>query len=279
MKRNNKDRFLILMFTLNLALFLVSCGSDNPTSSDDTPPEIPPTGTMTVDLSTFFANNNAPATDDLQGANQNFLTALGVVTFVNAFVVLGLSVPVAVTRAALSVEPTLEDDGKFHWVYTQTVQGTTITAELTAETRTSEIHWEMLITGQIGAVQYDNFLWYEGDSNLEGSSGFWQFYDASQPDNQVPFVRVDYEYNSETDKILTFTNNRPGDPGEGSTITYVVDGATVTMTVFRADEDKTTEVSWNRTTGTGYIIAPDYNNGEKACWDENQEDVACPDNV
>jgi len=275
MKRSNKDRFLILIFTLNLALFLVSCGSDNPTSSEDTPPEIPPTGTMTIDLSTFFGNSNAPVADELQGANENFLTALVVVTFVSAFVVVGLSVPVAVTGAALSADPTLEDDGKFHWVYSETVQGSTVTAELTAETQGSEIHWEMFITAQIGAVEYDNFLWYEGNSNLEGSSGFWQFYDPSQPNSQVQFVRVDYQYNSETDKTLTFTNNRPGDPGENSTITYVVDGNTVTMTVFRADEDKTTEVSWNRTTGEGYIIAPDYNNGEQACWDENQQDVTC----
>lgn len=278
MKRSKKDQFLILVFVLHLAFFLVSCGSDNPTSSDDTPPEIPPTGTMTIDLSTFFTGGNAPApTDQLHGSNQNFITALAVVTFVNAFVVLGLSVPVAVTAAALSVEPTLEDDGKFHWVYTQEVQGSTITAELTADVGPSLVHWEMYISGQIGATNYDNFLWYEGDGNGQGTSGFWQFYDASQPNSQVEFVRVDYDYTSETNKTLTFENNRQGDPGFGSTINYAVDENTVTMTVFRADQDKTTEISWDRMTGEGYIISPDYNSGEQACWDENQEDVACPE--
>jgi len=278
MKRGKKDQFLILIFILHLAFFLVSCGSDSPTSSDDTPPEIPPTGTMTIDLSTFFAGGNAAApADQLHGSNQNFITALAVVTFVNAFVVLGLSVPVAVTAAALSVEPTLEADGKFHWVYTQTVQGSTITAELTADVGPSVVHWEMHITGQIGATSYDNFLWYEGDGNGQGTSGFWQFYDASQPNSQVEFVRVDYDYTSDTDKTLTFENNRQGDPGFGSTIDYAANENTVTMTVFRADQDKTIEISWDRMTGEGYILAPDYNNGEQACWDENQQDVACPE--
>lgn len=279
MKRDNRDRFLILLFVLNLACFLISCGSDNPAGSGDTAPDIPPSGTMTIDLSTFFQSGTVPVTHALYGSNQNFATAFITVTFVNVFVVLGLSAPVAVTGAALSVDPTLEDDGKFHWVYSQTVQGSTVTAELTAEVVGSQVHWEMTITGQIGSTQYDNFLWYEGDGNGQGTVGSWQFYDPSQPDNQVQFIKVEYQYNSETDRTLTFTNNHPGDPGEGSTITYVVDGESVSMTVFRADLDKTVEVSWNRTTGEGYIIAPDYNNGEKACWDENQEDVTCPDNV
>ena len=55
-----------------------------------------------------------------------------------------------------------------------------------------------------------------------------------------------------------------------------MDGDDVSMFFYHHATMDSVEVALNKDTGEGYIIAPNYNNGEKACWDGNQDDVTCP---
>jgi len=48
------------------------------------------------------------------------------------------------------------------------------------------------------------------------------------------------------------------------------------MLFFQAATQDSIQVVWDMISGEGYIIAPNYNNGQKACWDSNQDDIACP---
>lgn len=272
MKRNRKDKFIILFFTLNLALFL-SCG-DSSTGPSDAAPEIPPTETMTVDLSLFNSANPSAANDAIASTKINFLAAVFVVTVVNAFVVVSLSAPVAATAAALNEQPTLEGDGKWHWRYSHTQGVNSFDLELTAEVRTDEIRWEMFVTS--ASLSLDNFLWYDGVTDRSTESGFWQFYDDKQPTSKVELLKIDFDYISNDDKTLTFLNNKPGDPGNGSTIAYDVAGDIVTMNLVNTETSETAEISWNRNDGSGYIEATNYNNEAKSCWNETRDDVICP---
>jgi hypothetical protein len=47
------------------------------------------------------------------------------------------------------------------------------------------------------------------------------------------------------------------------------------ITYLDASEQDFMEVYWNAGDGSGYLIAPHYHGGVKACWDANQQDVAC----
>ena len=65
--------------------------------------------------------------------------------------------------------------------------------------------------------------------------------------------------------------------GFGNTLTYTVLNDSVSVDFVVASSQNTTEVAWHRQTGEGYIIAPNYKNGSKSCWDGNQDDLEqCP---
>ncbi len=261
--------------TLVLLLPLLGCGT-SPNAPKPEEPSIPsPQMTMLIDLGIFGGSQQtAKASPDEVLTKQNFITAAAVVTAFNTAVLAGLSVPALATAAALSVKPTFEDDGKFHWKYTYDDGVFSLTLELTAKVGENTVEWEMFVTGNFERP-LENFLWYDGQSDFEATAGHWQFYDPNQPDRRVQHVRIDWTVQAEDDRTLTFLNNNENSPRFGDTLTYTVKGDDVTMTFVQAATGATIEVAFNRSTREGYIIAPNYKNGEKACWDGNLEDVAC----
>ena len=74
------------------------------------------------------------------------------------------------------------------------------------------------------------------------------------------------------------TGGRPprlAGPASGDVFTASVDGDDRMITYSDASEQAFMEIYWNAADGSGYLIAPHYNGGVKACWDANQQDVAC----
>ena len=49
------------------------------------------------------------------------------------------------------------------------------------------------------------------------------------------------------------------------------------MNFYDASENLNADITWDEVTGAGSIQVPDYNDGERACWDEDQDDIECPD--
>jgi hypothetical protein len=260
---------LMVVLSMNLALS-PGCNSENPGSTSNVAPEIPPIGTMTADISLFADSHSLQKTGHGQG--NNFLQAAVRVGIVNVFLLVGSAVPVAATAAAFSVEPVLREDGKFHWNYSNA--NLQVDLELIGQVNPGTVNWEMLVTRE-NPTPLEQFRWYEGENQIGALSGNWTFYDHTQPADDVPVVRVDWNYASEDDKELTFTNIRPGDAKNGSWINYTVTGADVTLKYYDSQEDNLVEISWNRTTGAGYLIDPAYENGAKSCWDENRQNVVC----
>ncbi len=275
MKIATGDKCLIVLLCFYMAV-LPSCSSDGPTDPGDVAPEIPPLTTMSMDFSLFPEDGGKASLGDaaLQFTQANFLRAVLTVTIFNVAVLAATAIPVAATAAALSANPTLEDDGKFHWEFTTTTNNQTLTLELVGEVRPSVVHWEMFVSRQL-PTPLDKFRWYEGDSAIDGGSGFWQFYNDSHPNEQRNHGRIDWEYISDDDRTLMFTNNNPDDQGVGSTLTYEVMSPDISVEFLNAGAQDTVKAAWNNQTGEGYIIDPNFNNGEKSCWDENQQDVQC----
>jgi len=252
-------------------LLLVSCSDDPARSDPPQQPTLPPAASMTVDLSTF--NSSVPKTTAQPGLN--FINAAARVAIINATVVIVLSVPAAVFAAAASQTPTLGSDGKYHWQYTTTANGISFTANLAGSVDLSaqESVWEMRISST--AVSLNNFLWYEGRAKLNGSSGFWDFYDTAQPNTKAGVLHLDWTYASTTDATLSFEVVKAGAPEEGDTLDYIVAGTNIKIILVDVSATETTEISWDRVTTAGYLIAPDHNSGAKACWDSTRADVAC----
>ena len=86
-------------------------------------------------------------------------------------------------------------------------------------------------------------------------------------------LRIEWTHVSDTDHGFQATS-LAGDTN-GDVFTVDVDGSSRLITYFDASEQTTVEIWWDAVTGEGYLIAPNYNGGVKACWDTNQDDVAC----
>ena len=122
-------------------------------------------------------------------------------------------------------------------------------------------------------LNLDHFLWYNGHCNINATTGDWIFYDLSKPDSFIEQVRIDWVINSETNRVLTFTNVLAGGKDEGDQLKYTVDGDNISVEFFDASQGTTAIISWDAVTTAGCIEAPNYNNGVPGCWDENHNDI------
>ena len=232
---------MLIFFLCGYLAFLPACGDS--TGPADTAPDIPPQGTMVIDLSLFGGGNQTlPRTSDLDNLPTNFGEALLTVLVVNLWVVVRLAIPVTATVSALSVDPTFDATaGKWCWETSHQFLNQTISLELKAAINSDGINWEMFVTRQLPSP-LDGFRWYTGQSQIDGTSGHWQFYDETRPEESHETARINWVYNSETDRTLTFLNNSD-DAGAGDSLTYTVDGDNVTMTLIDVSASNTVEVS------------------------------------
>jgi hypothetical protein len=260
-------------------LWLVAC-EKNPTDSKSEKPNLPPQSSMAVDLNMF---NNAAGLSKI-GAEQtnaglNFITARLTVGAINLAVFAHMSVPVLTFAAALSQEPVLKNDGKWHWIYSvANTSGQQFQADLAgsidASARVSR--WEMRISTTGLGTPLNDFLWYSGEASLDNDAGQWDIYDSAQPNSSVKVVHIDWDHPSATNATLKFTIVKPQVPENGDVLTYKAENSSRSVTYFDQSANSTLQIFWDEVTHAGYIIAPSYNNGQKSCWDSQLNDTTCP---
>ena len=134
------------------------------------------------------------------------------------------------------------------------------------------------------AMPLDHFVWFDGEVQNDGRSGYWQFYEpeavSASAGNEVgtpgvPCIRIDWRNSSRIDRRLAFLLNKPDVAGEGSTLVFEEVLEMATIEFYDAASDDTGAIIWHRD-GSGSIEWPDFDNGVKGCWDVWQRDVVCP---
>ncbi len=264
--------------TLALALLaaLAACTSD-PTSPSDPgpPPELPPLTSMSGDFSIFGTpgGQHAELSSGASLTSQNFGNAAIRVLAAQVATVVVLAVPVATFAAAANSTPTFEDDHRWHWRFMTVQGGYTYTAHLTGVVQGGSVVWDMRITSPTHAPPLDEFVWYDGQGQLDHTSGTWTFYDPATPASSTPVLGIDWTHVSATEHGWEAT--ALAGVASGDIFTASVDGDDRMITYLDASEQDFMEIYWNAADGSGYLIAPHYNGGVKACWDSNQQDVAC----
>lgn len=265
-----------LTVALGLALLgFVACDK-NPADSKSVKPELPPQSSMAVDLNVFnSANELSPAQTHV---GLNFVAARLAVGAINLAVFTHMSVPVATFAAAISQQPSLKDDGKWHWVYSVADNaGHRFQADLAGwvDEAAQVSRWEMrLSTTGLGAP-LNNFLWYTGQAALKNDAGKWDIYDSTQPNSSVKVVHIDWDRPSATNATLKFTVVKPQVPENGDMLTYKAENTNRSVTYFDQSANSTLQIFWDDVTHAGYLIAPNYNNGQKSCWDSQLNDMTC----
>ena len=251
-------------------LVLISC-SNNPTEPDQSQqPDLPPANSMTFDTGLF--DNSLQKTASSVGLN--YTTARITVGLATATILVIMSVPTLTFAAAISQTPEFKE-GKWHWNYTVTDGNFSYQADLTGwiDTDSQESVWEMRITTSGFLNSLDGFLWYSGRAKLDISSGYWDIFDPTQPNSSVKVLRIDWQTNGTDQANVKFTGLR--DDVAQKVLTYDANASARSMIYEDSSASTVTTVEWDAQTQAGSIIAPSYKNGDKACWDENLDDVAC----
>lgn len=255
---------------LVLVPVLLSACKDSTGPDNGTPPELPPVASMRVDLSVFAQPGGAPrVAAGMVGLN--WTAAALRVGVANLGVSLVLAVPVATWAAAGSETPTVEN-GKWQWRFSAQEGGATYGSHVTGYLDGSESVWEMRVTNS--ALGLDEFLWYDGRAALSGESGHWSFHDPAAGSG-AEVGRIDWTHASESEWRVVFTNTNNASADLGDLLTYESAGTARGVTFVNVSTGQTTEVHWDSVTKAGWLIAPAYNNGQKACWDGSLSDTTC----
>jgi hypothetical protein len=249
---------------------LIGCGETlAPTPIADAP-ELPPLQSMQMDLS-FFGDPDEPDVSNLGGLKLNFLNAAVRVAFINVSVVTALTPPSLAFAAAIHTFPSQLDDGSYLWIYTWVDGGLDHQVRLHGTPGANVVDWELhvVLPGE------EEELWFRGESRTDRDEGYWVFSDFTAPEDPE-ILRIDWQVHSEEDATLDFLNVQAGSEEEGDQLRYRSDGPLRSMEFTDASTLEDWDIIWNEDDGTGSLRVPDYNDGERACWDSTQEDTECP---
>ena len=265
---------LIVLITLSGMLWITSC-RDNPASFEDQPPSLPPASSMEMNFS-LFDQETTPAKSSGNSVAQdssNFNQALFRATIMRLVVELNLAVPRALFEAARNTAAELNEKQEWIWSYSHSAGDQNYEVRLVAAPQGEDrLHWSFYVTST--GLGLDNRLFFEGLTNREGTEGTWTYYDL-QGSQQQPVSEISWSVPAPDNvqlrlEILTDRNGHQGDY-----IEYQFDGVVKHVIYYNSGEDQTTEIQWNTDTHEGYIIAPDYNNGMKSCWNASLENTLC----
>jgi hypothetical protein len=260
-------RLVCLLAVLALVSMPLGCADDEP---KEEPPEIPPASTFVMDFSDFASETAALAVD-------NWHYAAGNVAIWNAFITIGLAVPVAAFLEALSHEPVRQTDGTWVWDYNFYVGQVLHVAELRGWVESDVVFWEMYISKQ---GFFEDFLWYSGESAVAGTEGTWTLY--ASPENPTPLIGILWHAAPEEGTAdIKYTNIVPDGPENGGYIFYgVTDGSPYDAfyDIYNKGLENHTNIEWNRPGMAGRVADALHfdDDGEWHCWNDAHQDVDCP---
>ncbi len=241
----------------------------------DQPPVLPDPANLTFDFG-FFDQAAAAAPDGREmtakGNKSNFFNAYLRVIVIRAITGFVLTPPVAAFAVALHTLPSPQPDGFYIWVYTCVNGDEEAQIRLRGRAIGARVEWELRVTAPAAAVPLDNEVWFTGTTRDDGDFGQWRFYDPTLPGD--PAV-ADLEWGTSlAGKYLAFTCLYGED--DGDTLAYRRNGPLASIEFTDASAgDQLWFIRWDETAGSGSLLVPDYNGGEPACWDANQDNTTC----
>lgn len=292
--RNITIRSTAVAAMLALAAVLVAgCSNDTVTSPDvgdqtSGAPELPALSTMKAEFDFFGVT--PPALDErsiesgkpsdalLQYAaaasRTHWINAFVRVVFVQLLMYDALEEPIGAFALAVHSVPQPRSDGSYLWTYIFVdSDGTEYGIFLFGTPLSDRVVWRMEVSSNSPAMPLDHFVWFDGETMNDDSGGFWQFYDPVTATTGTETHRIDWTHGP-TEGVVTITANGVGHPDEGDYLEIRNSGLTASLEHYDASADELSRIEANAD-GSGSITVPDYNNGQRACWDTSQIDTVC----
>lgn len=269
-----------------LSLVFISCES----KKENTPPELPPYESMAIDFSKFQVNDSKSAVDGLKstetGTMLNYTYAALNVGVFNVVLVGTLAIPVTAFYHSFSQEPVFLENATWEWSYDYQIIGATYHARLTGEVRSEDVKWEMFISKE-GIGAFEEFMWFEGTSLLDGTGGNWTLnYNHVY---QEPLLQIDWVRSGEEVGQVTYTNVRELNDDRSENVQY---GAAVEAGLIEGDPDAyytihvfdevtahafiDVFIEWSTTNYNGHVKSESfYGDDVWHCWDSYGFDITC----
>jgi hypothetical protein len=273
--------FLTIALMLALAIGLAGCDSDpaTPDPNDNAAaPALPDPARLVPDLAFFdhgevLVAKGASGDATAQAASKsNFINAYVRVVVVNALTRLVLTPPVAAFAVALHTIPSLQPDGSWLWVYTYVNGAEEAQIRLRGQVVADRVDWELRVSSNAHEPPFENVLWFEGSTRRNGDEGHWIFHDPEIAGN--PAVGELTWGDDASGEYLTLACVHGTDAGDSLTYRHAAPDCAIIFRDGATSQDW--DIRWNEQDGTGSLMVPDYNGGQRACWDERQDDVVCP---
>jgi hypothetical protein len=206
------------------------------------------------------------------GAKAHFVNAYLRVVVIDALTRLVLAPPVTAFAVALHTVPSLQPDGSWLWVYTWVNGPEEAQIRLRGHEVGAVVQWELRVTALSNEPAYDNVLWFEGQTARDGAEGSWTFHDPELAGN--PAVG-ELAWGDDVDgEFLTLECLHGDDIGD--LLTYRHDAPVCIVGFHDGGSGYDYDIRWDEVGGSGSLLVPDYNGGERACWDTRQNDTVCP---
>lgn len=264
-------RRFALVTAMAVLAFACGCGSDPvEPSANASAPRLPDPERLVPDLG--FFDQGAALSDKEAGAKTHFVNAYLRVVVVDALTRLVLAPPVTAFAVALHTVPSRQPDGSWLWVYTWVNGPEEAQIRLRGHEVGAVVQWELRVTALSNEPAYDNVLWFEGETARDGAEGSWTFHDPELAGNPAvgaltwgddvagEFLTLECLYGDDLGDLLTYRHDAP------VCIVGFHDGG--------SGDDY--DIRWDEVDGSGSLLVPDYNGGERACWDTRQNDTVCP---
>lgn len=281
-KYSNQKQFdmkkSIVLILLPLVLLSLSTGCKKDKGE---PPELPPSESMSIDYSNFEtqAKSDISISYPKGTATSNWEFAAGVAMIWKSVGYATLTVPAASFAIALKQKPSFIGDATWQWSYDATVATVTYKARLTGQVTSDNVVWKMYITKE-GTGGFTDFMWFEGTSGLDGTSGQWILY--KNPDSPVQVLQIDWTRNGSSIGSVKYTYIEEGSAFKNSYIEYGLTSNTLNAyytihyynTTYQTFYDL--DVEWNTTTHEGHVRSEAYfGTTDWYCWDSNHLNVTC----
>jgi hypothetical protein len=272
-----KKLFSVCMILVLSAGFFTSCKEKD----NGTAPVLPPQESFTIDFNNFVSlKKSLEITTDQKGINNtNWEYAALVVRDWRLITASTLAVPISAFKLALDNEPVFLSDNTWQWSYSVSPADITYKARLTGQIVSNDILWKMYISRE-GTGGFSEFIWFEGKSNLDGTSGQWTLNQSSQAPE--PVLQIEWTRVGLTVPYIKYTFVKNLDPFKTSTIEFGLRetalNAYFSVHYYTGTKFSDVNIEWNTTTKNGRVKSSDYLNGIWFCWNEQKENnlVNCP---
>jgi len=263
---NFARKYSLLIAVFAFTLTIAAC--DDSDDSSSVPPEVPPASSLDINfqgLEDGSANKAKPGT--------NFNTAVISSVTIKAILQSSVAIPRALLDAAQNQAPDQISENEWEWSYSAGANGNSFEVRLTAEVTPELVNWNFFVSADANGVTIQDALLFSGTSNLDGSEGEWNTFNFITNDL---LSTVSWQV-SELDTSIVLEAFEGGSTDPIGVIEYTFDGTVKTIVFTNNSTGEEITISWNIETGEGFIIAPNFNNGEKSCWGQpGFENVPCP---